>query len=214
MEEELAQEIFLVPKRVNKEKKKRSIILAANEIFSRDGYFKTKVEEIAKAADVGKGTIYEYFNSKDELFLLVFNTFKENVLSRFWIILDLDVSATEKLKRFAQITAEIHFDPNLNMNILIQFRSECINRINDTEFKNILREYYDEIGALLSKIIGEGIDEGLIKPVDKELISQNYIAAFDGLTTQFFLKEKDFDIQTAAASIFEIFMSGTGTSTG
>ena len=214
MEEELAQEIFLVPKLVNKEKKKRSIILAANEIFSRDGYFKTKVEEIAKAADVGKGTIYEYFNSKDELFLLVFNTFKENVLSRFWIILDLDVSAIEKLKRFAQITAEIHFDPNLNMNILIQFRSECINRINDTEFKNILREYYEEIGALLSKIIGEGIDEGLIKPVDKELISQNYIAAFDGLTTQFFLKEKDFDIQTAAASIFEIFMSGTGTSAG
>lgn len=203
-----------MPKRVNKDKKKRSIILAANDIFSRDGYFNAKVEEIAKAADVGKGTIYEYFTSKDELFLLVFNTFKENVLSRFWIILDLDVSAIEKLKRFAQITAEIHFDPNLNMNILIQFRSECFNRINDSEFKNILREYYEEIGALLSKIIGEGIDDGLIKPIDKELISQNYIAAFDGLTTQFFLNEKDFDIQTAAESIFEIFTRGTGTFAG
>ena len=72
-----------MPNRVNKEEKKRNIILAGNEIFSRDGFFNAKVEEIAKAADVGKGTIYEYFSSKDELFLKVFNTFKENVLSRF-----------------------------------------------------------------------------------------------------------------------------------
>jgi len=85
-----------VPKRVNKEKKKQRIVNSANKIFARDGYCNAKVEEIAIAADVGKGTIYEYFSSKDDLFLNVFNNFKENVLLRFWILLDLDISAIEK----------------------------------------------------------------------------------------------------------------------
>jgi len=203
-----------VPKRVNKEKKKQRIVNSANGIFARDGYFNAKVEEIAIAADVGKGTIYEYFSSKEELFLIVFNNFKEKVLSRFWILLDLEISAIEKLKRFAQITAEIHFDPELNMKILIQFRSECLNRINDVEYNEILDEYYEEISALVSGIIGEGIDDGLIKPLNKELISRNFIAALDGMTTQYFLNEKDYDIRTAAESIYEIFISGTCTFAG
>jgi len=203
-----------VPRRVDKEKKKHVIILAAKRVFARDGFLNAKVEEIAKAADVGKGTIYEYFSSKDELFLKVFGVFKENVLSRFWLLLDLDTSAIEKLRRFAQITAEIHLDPDLNMNLLIQFRLECLNRKNDVEFNKILSEYDEEITALVSGLIGEGIDEGLIKPTDKELISQNYVAAFDGLTTQYFLKGKDFDIRTAAESICEIFRSGMGTFAG
>ena len=203
-----------MPKRVNKEKKKQRIVNSANKIFARDGYFNAKVEEIAIAADVGKGTIYEYFSSKDDLFLNVFNNFKENVLSRFWILLDLDISAIEKLKRFAQITAEIHFDPDLNMKTLIQFRSETLNRLNDAEYNKILDEYYEEINALVSGIIGDGIDNGLIKPLNKELISRNYVAAFDGMTTQFFLNERDYDIRAAAESIYEIFIKGTSTFAG
>lgn len=203
-----------MPKRVNKEKKKQRIVNSANKIFARDGYFNAKVEEIAIVADVGKGTIYEYFSSKDELFLNVFNNFKENVLSRFWILLDLDISAVEKLKRFAEITAQIHFDPDLNMKILIQFRSESLNRVNDAEYNKILDEYYEEINALVSGIIGDGIVDGLIKPLNKELISRNYVAAFDGMTTQFFLNEKDYDIRAAAESIYEIFTKGTCTFAG
>lgn len=203
-----------MPKRVNKEKKKQRIVNSANKIFARDGYFNAKVEEIAIAADVGKGTIYEYFSSKDELFLKVFNIFKENVLSRFWILLDLDISALEKLKRFAQITAGIHFDPDLNMKILIQFRSETLNRSSDEEYNKILDEYYEEINALVFGIISEGIDEGLIKPLNIELISRTYVAAFDGMTTQYFLNEKEYDIRAAAESIYEIFIKGTCTFAG
>ena len=100
------------------------------------------------------------------------------------------------------------------MKILIQFRSECLNRVNDAEYNKILDEYYEEINALVFGIISEGIDEGLIKPLNIELISRNYIAAFDGMTTQYFINEKDYDIRAAAESIFEIFINGTCTFAG
>jgi len=86
--------------------------------------------------------------------------------------------------------------------------------MNDAEYNKILDEYYEEIIALVSGIIGDGIDNGLIKPLNKQLISRNYIAAFDGMTTQFFLNEKDYDIRAAAESIYEIFIKGTGTFAG
>lgn len=50
-------------------KGKRELILeAAEEVFSEKGFFQAKVEEIAIEAGVGKGTVYEYFSSKEEVF--------------------------------------------------------------------------------------------------------------------------------------------------
>lgn len=49
--------------------KRLRIIESAVLVFSRKGFHRAKVEEIAEGAEVGKGTVYEYFKSKKELFL-------------------------------------------------------------------------------------------------------------------------------------------------
>ncbi|WP_144448655.1 TetR/AcrR family transcriptional regulator [Halalkalibacter nanhaiisediminis] len=66
-------------------KKCEIILKAANEVFLESGYEKSTVKDIAMQAGVGKGTIYEYFSSKEELFTqmmqsvasYVFNDIKE-----------------------------------------------------------------------------------------------------------------------------------------
>ena len=52
----------------NKKDKRRLIIEAAMKIFARDGFHKATISDIAEVAGIGKGTVYEYFNSKTELF--------------------------------------------------------------------------------------------------------------------------------------------------
>ncbi len=63
--------------------KREAIIEAAIQVFSRKGYHNTRIEEIAIQAGAGKGTIYEYFSSKLELFHEVLFTgwrnFEENI---------------------------------------------------------------------------------------------------------------------------------------
>lgn len=49
--------------------KKAAILQAANEVFMTTGFAKSTVLEISQKAGVGKGTIYEYFDSKEELFV-------------------------------------------------------------------------------------------------------------------------------------------------
>ncbi|MCP2520353.1 TetR/AcrR family transcriptional regulator [Candidatus Aminicenantes bacterium AC-335-K20] len=51
-----------------REARKQTILEAAIEIFSRKGYEKTNMEEIAEKAELSKGVIYYYFESKEKLF--------------------------------------------------------------------------------------------------------------------------------------------------
>ena len=51
-----------------KEKRQEEIIQAAMNVFSKNGFESSKMEDIATEAGIGKGTIYGYFSSKRELF--------------------------------------------------------------------------------------------------------------------------------------------------
>ena len=58
--------------------KREKILLAAQELFSEKGFHETTVEEIARQANVAKGTVYIYFDSKEQLFKEVIKSgFKE-----------------------------------------------------------------------------------------------------------------------------------------
>ncbi|MCX6560350.1 MAG: helix-turn-helix domain containing protein [Candidatus Aminicenantes bacterium] len=46
-----------------------AIIVAAERVFMERGYFHARMEDIAEAAELAKGTIYYYFKSKDEIFV-------------------------------------------------------------------------------------------------------------------------------------------------
>ncbi len=50
------------------------ILQAARELFARKGYYNTTLEEIAHHAQFGKGTIYNYFSSKEDLFFGILNS--------------------------------------------------------------------------------------------------------------------------------------------
>ncbi|EAC8232609.1 TPA: TetR/AcrR family transcriptional regulator [Listeria monocytogenes] len=54
-----------------KEKKQR-IIKSAKEVFQKQGYLKTSVQDMVDAAEISKGTFYNYFTSKEELAIVIF----------------------------------------------------------------------------------------------------------------------------------------------
>ena len=55
-----------------KERRRYEIIEAAIKVFGKHGFYQGKVGEIAKEAGIGKGTVYEYFGSKKEIFQHMF----------------------------------------------------------------------------------------------------------------------------------------------
>lgn len=55
------------PKIVDREAKRQAILAAAIAVFAEKGYHSTKMADIARKAEMGKGTLYEYFRTKEEL---------------------------------------------------------------------------------------------------------------------------------------------------
>lgn len=89
---------------------KEKILQSAYDLFERNGYEHTTVEEIITASGYSKGTFYHYFSAKEELLLCWITTFDDHY--RDWYeALDEDISAWEKLEKFYTfILDEIEFD--------------------------------------------------------------------------------------------------------
>ena len=160
------------------------IIQSAIECFSKYGFDRSRMDDIAQAANISKGTVYLYFKSKEDLFYAIcennlkvlkeqlsqiFATTKENLLSdaeRFYDNLDkLEKSGNEKV--FFEIVAESSRNPKLQK-ILYEQR---------TKIFNIVKEYLDL-----------QIQKGYFrKNVDTDAIASGLVALYDGLAVSKFL---------------------------
>ena len=79
-------------------KDKRSMIVeAASTLFQRFGYSKTSLEDIAKTAGLGKGTIYYYFESKEDIFLEVLWTNSNEYFDQLRRLIKTEISFEEKI---------------------------------------------------------------------------------------------------------------------
>ncbi len=80
-----------------------SILHAAESVFAANGYYQTRMEDIAEAAELAKGTLYYYFTSKDEIYLQLLERESNRVLQ------EVKTRVSEKAS-FSQILREtIHF---------------------------------------------------------------------------------------------------------
>ncbi|MZP29539.1 TetR family transcriptional regulator [Heliobacterium undosum] len=115
--------------------KRTRILLAAVNVFSRRGYHCAKIEDIAQIADVGKGTVYEYFDSKQQLFGEMFKYGYEQYWNHVTEAVLSETSFEGKLRTLMQS----HLD-FLN-------KSAPVARIIVQEYTNIDRGVYEWIVA-------------------------------------------------------------------
>ncbi len=83
--------------------KRERILRAAVRVFAKNGFYDTRVSEVAKAASVADGTIYLYFKSKDELLLSLFEDRVEVLLSVMKLELPKQKGAPAKLRRIIEL---------------------------------------------------------------------------------------------------------------
>jgi len=135
--------------------KRRQIIRAAVKVFSRKGFHDAKVEEIAQVADVGKGTVYEYFSSKTELFQEMFKTGMQFYLDNMINELKPGLSSREKLTRIARL--HLRF-VNSYKDLARVTMTE--NAYFDEDFRKWIWENRNRKIEMLRDIIDEGIKNG------------------------------------------------------
>jgi len=87
-----------------KGKKRRQILEAATELFVSQGYRKTNIDEIARAAGIAKGTVYLYFSTKAEVLLAVVAHEKLRSMALLEGVFDASLPARERLRHWVLVT--------------------------------------------------------------------------------------------------------------
>jgi AcrR family transcriptional regulator len=197
-----------MPKVVDKKEKKNQILEAAVRVFANKGVNSATISDIAEAADVGKGTIYEYFKSKDEIITAGFHFFMgqvdESVQRRLFHLQD----PLERLFAYFEAWSEVLDSELLSyIEVVIDFWAEGLRR-KDTALTMNLTEMYQEFRASLESLLDECIDKGCIKAVDSRIVASILLGTLDGLLLQWILDRSVFDIKEAIEILPRILIDG------
>lgn len=87
--------------------RKEYILDAATDLFSKQGYDNTTIDEIAKKSEFSKGSIYQYFKSKEEIYTTIFERMVNEITTLISGIINEDTQPLDKIK--AVINTSFHF---------------------------------------------------------------------------------------------------------
>lgn len=150
---------------IRRENKMRDILKAALQLFSMHGIKNVSIAEIAKCANVSQVSIYNFFESKENLARQVFFKLMDDIMSDLEILVESDLSFKEKVvkMRFISSKAGSHFYEIFNQ---IEF-------MKDPLIQKFLNEYGEnKTIPLFMKLIKQGKLEGTL---DSDISSESVL---------------------------------------
>ena len=85
------------------EARRQEILAAAESLFSKNGFFKTSMAEIATAAQFAMGTVYRFFKSKEEIYISIVEAKVEELAELLDKAIAKEKSSSDKLNAFIQV---------------------------------------------------------------------------------------------------------------
>ena len=197
-----------MPKIIDKVEKKEAILEASIKVFAERGWRNTKIADIAEAAHIGKGTVYEYFRSKDELFAASFQYFMAEAEGIVAGRLEKISDPLERLEAYISSWADILESKNVEyMEIVLDFWAEGIRNKGGSSSLDLMKFYYDN-RTFIEQLLKDCISIDSIKSVDTKIVASIIIGALDGLMIQWIMDKNAFDMKEAVSSFARLVIEG------
>jgi AcrR family transcriptional regulator len=189
--------------------KKDTIITAAISVFSRKGYAAARMVDVAQAAGIGKGTIYEYFPSKEALFFATFEHLMAQTGNQMQALADGGTgSAAQRLTAMADAVLGAWL-PQLDLyGLVLEFWSAATTSPQRLRFKTAFQNAYADFRRTVAALIQAGKDSGEFHGrEDAGKLAAALIGSWDALLLQAWL-DPDFDPLAASRSHMAVVCQG------
>jgi AcrR family transcriptional regulator len=152
---------------------KNIIIKNSTPLFAKYGLKKTTMDEIAAKCGVAKGTLYNYFKNKEELFTHIVSIESQSFVSRIKKRVDTQEKAIDKAYTFARSSLELIFDYINLYNIQANFFDDLweMHPILEKKYQTYLLNYK----SILKDIITHGVETGEFRQLDIDLLTDALI---------------------------------------
>src|SRR6266705_4134226 len=184
--------------------KREAILRAAIRVFARNGYFNSKVADIARAAEVADGTVYLYFKSKEEILHSIFDASMDKAIAEAHKLLQDVTDPREKLRLVATMHLErLGADRDLAVVFQVELRGS-------TKFmEEFSAAGFAEYLSLIRSTIEEGQRAGLFRPqLNAKLLAKILFGALDEMATNWILSKRRYKLAPMADQVLDIFLNG------
>lgn len=146
--------------------RRKMIVEAATKSFSLFGYKATTMDQVAKLANVGKGTIYTFFKNKEELFEEIISSLVKEMIVEADSVLQPDLPFTENVHRALYRLLEFRSQHQLMIKLVQEEKEMGTLAVSEK-----LQHVENEIIAYLKGKMESAIAKGAISSVNTEMTS-------------------------------------------
>ncbi len=181
--------------------KEGRILKAATGLFAKYGLRKTTVDEIAKAAGVGKGTIYLFFSTKEDLFAAVVRREGAELLECVRAAVRKQSTAKEKLRTFIltrfQTIEELVTLHEVSTDVLAELRPEIAEA---------RKEYVLAERGLIQGILEEGVERQELEMSDIPLATLTISATMQALEAPWVFEGRELRLERKVDALLGMFI--------
>lgn len=202
------QSLISQMKEVNMAKKTgekyQAIIEAAVKIIAKFGYHQAQVSKIAREAKVADGTIYLYFENKEDILVSLF----AEKMGMFIDVAKRKIGQEEYIDEKLRMLIYMHFyqlsqDPDLAVVTQLELRQ------SNTELRRKINEVLKKYLSLIDQIVLSGKEQGdFSEDIDPLLARQMIFGTLDECVTSWLLKDRKYDLVSLVDPIHTIFLKG------
>lgn len=188
----------------NPSSKRQRILRAATDVFAQSGYFNAKVSDIAKSAGVADGTIYLYFDGKEDVLINIFREHTRNYLQS----LERDLTQARGADQRIRVAIRHHLET--------LGRDRALAIVAQVELRHSLKFMallsHEEVGDylnILRKIVEQGQHDGAFREaLNPQLAAKSIFGILDEMVTSWILSEKDYELAAQADAVADFVLNG------
>lgn len=188
--------------------KKELIIHAAITVFARTGLERGKIADIAEEAGIGKGTIYEYFRSKDELFEAIEEFFISGMIEPLRELTSATNSPSEKILNLMDESIEMIVHMGDTLLIVSEIMAQAARGLWHKTGTSALADMYDEYRAIIIAILQDGVAKGEFRTMNYVGVATLLMGFIDGLVWQYLMIRDRMDFKKIKDEAIRSFMKG------
>ena len=184
--------------------KRQRIVHAAIKVFARKGYFRARVSEIAREADVADGTIYLYFQGKEDILVALF----DDVMSEHIEAARADLSQLSGVSEKLSLIARRHLEllgSNRDLAVVFQVELRRSTHFMERFTASWLRDYFD----IVDGVIAAGQKHGSLRAdLPRKVVAKAFFGALDEMVTSWILSKKTYALAPLAAPVVDLVLRG------
>lgn len=187
--------------------RRSDILSAAAKVFAAKGFYGSTMDEIAKSAEFGTGSLYKYFRGKKDLYFSLIDGKVGEIMRLVTAELEKDLAPIDRIQSILLLQLAFIQRNRDFFKIYISERSRFEWTIKDDLGKGVHEKFLAYIDSL-EEVMRQGIEEKQLKEMDPRDMAHGFVGIVNSFVFEWLMSPRAYSLVSKGPAIMNIFFEG------